>query len=179
MADSARVHSIDAIKVFRGDLAQYGEDARHALDAVEMEIRRALDWLKNDQFLYWRGEIKRRNEEVSRARVELHRRKMMQMSQATAYDTDQKEALRIAENRLRTAERKLEAVKRWIPMLEHAVAEYQGQGRALADMLDGDLKKALGLLDRMAGALDDYVRMAPPSAPSAAPAESGDGGTPA
>ncbi len=172
MSETARVHSIEAIRTFRDSLALFIEDARHALDATEMEIRRATNWLNQDMFQYWRAEIKRRNEEVSSARVALHRKQMMKMSSATAYDTEEKEALQKAIRRLREAEMKAEMVKRWIPNWQHAVAEYQGSGRPLGDTLSGDLAKALVLLQRMTEALDAYVSMAPPPAPTSAPVES-------
>ncbi len=172
MSELARVHSIEAIRTFRDNLATFIEDARHGLDATDMEIRRSTNWLTQDMFQYWRGEIKRRNEEVSSARVALHRKQMMKMSAATAYDTEEKEALQKATRRLREAEMKSDLVKRWIPNWQHAVAEYQGHGRPMGDTLAGDLQKALILLQKMTDALDAYVAMAPPSAPASAPVES-------
>ena len=172
MSESARVHSIEAIRAFRDSLAIFIEDARHALDATDMEARRATNWLTQDMFQYWRGEIKRRIEDVSSARVALHRKQMMKMSAATAYDTDEKESLQKAIRRLREAELKAEMVKRWTPNLQHAVSEYQSQGRPLGDTLAGDLAKAVLLLRKMTDALDAYVAIEAPAVPSSAPVES-------
>ena len=171
MSELARVHSIEAIRTFRDQLAAFIEDARHALDATDMEIRRSTNWLSQDMFQYWRGEIKRRNQEVSSARVALHRKQMMKASAATAYDTDEKEAVQKATRRLREAEIKADLVKRWIPNWQHAVSEYQGHGRPMGDTLAGDLQKAMILLQRMTEALDAYVATAPPSVPRSAPVE--------
>jgi len=168
MSDSAGVRSIEALNTFRADLALFAEGARHGLEAVEMEIRRASEWLNNEQYLYWRGEVKRRNEAVAAARVELHRRKLMQINSDVANDSDQKEALRIAERRLLEAEQKVANVRKWGPLLQHAIAEYQGQGRPLGDLIGGDLQRALALLGRMVDALDAYTSIAPP--PGAGPA---------
>lgn len=171
MAELARVHSIESIRKFRESLVLFIEDARHALDAADMDIRRNTNWLNQEMFQYWRNEIKRRNEEVSSARVALHRKQMMKMSSATAYDTEEKEALQKAIRRLREAEMKSEMVKRWIPNWQHAVSEYQAHGRPMGDTLTGDLARAIILLQKMTDALDAYVAMSPPSVPVSAPVE--------
>src|SRR5438309_1821072 len=71
MSQGARVTSIDAIKKFRSNLASFGDDARNALGAVEMEIRRTVDWLLHDQPAYWKAEIKRRHQNLSDAQAAL------------------------------------------------------------------------------------------------------------
>jgi hypothetical protein len=164
MGESAGVRSIDAIKEFREVLCRFGDDSKNALGAVDMEIRRALDWLEHEQPFHWQKEIKRRNLEMSDARTALHRKNL---SAASGYVPDvsvEKEAIRVAKHRLEEAEQKLQKTRRWVPVLQHAIAEYQGQARPLGDMLGVDLERALALLDRMVMALEGYVSTAPPSA---------------
>jgi len=153
MADAAKVTSIDGIREFREALGSFIEDARNALTAVEMENRRINEWVKNTQRLYWINEVKRRREKMNEIRGELHRRKL-----SGAGDTEAKEQVRIANARLRVAEEKVEIVKKAAPILQHAIDEYLGLARPLGDMLTGDLEHAMALLQRMADALDAYIR---------------------
>jgi hypothetical protein len=158
MAEAAKVGSIDAIREFREALGTFIEDTRNALTSVEMENRRLNEWVKNTQRLFWVNEVKRRREKMNEARGELHRRKL-----SNAGDTEAKEAVRIAKNRLQVAEVKVEVVKKAAPILQHAIDEYLGQARPLGDMLSGELEHCMALLDRMAEALDDYIRISSPA----------------
>src|SRR3954471_11266613 len=160
MAESANISSIDAIREFREALGSFIEDARNALTAVEMENRRVNEWVKNTQRLFWINEVKRRREKMNEIRGELHRRKL-----SGAGDTEAKEAVRIANARLRVAEEKVEIVKKAAPVLQHAIDEYLGLARPLGDMLTGELENCMALLARMAGALDDYIRITAPAGP--------------
>jgi len=153
MADAAKVTNIDGIREFRAALGSFIEDARNALTAVEMENRRVNEWVKNTQRLYWLNEVKRRREKMNEIRGELHRRKL-----SGAGDTEAKEAVRIANTRLRESEEKVEIVKKAAPILQHAIDEYLGLARPLGDMLTGELEVAMAKLDRMAEALDAYLR---------------------
>ncbi len=171
MSQSANVRSVDAIRDFRVALTNFSEEARTALSSAEMEVRRTHDWLNRDQLTYWQAQIKRRNEQLSMARTELHRRRLSQQGSDAISDAEQKEAVRNAQRRLEEAEQKVALVKRWIPVLEHAIAEYHATSQPLGDRLTGSLVNSLTLLDRIVASLDHYLAAAPPAAPSF-PAES-------
>jgi hypothetical protein len=162
---SANVKSVEAIRDFRIAMTNFSDDARNALSAVEMEIRRTRDWLQRDQLSYWQTQIKRRNQEVSEARTELHRRRLSQANSDAISDTEQKENLRIAQRRLEEAEDKVQRIKRWIPVFEHAIAEYHSASQPLGDRLTGALLKSLLVLDRMVASLEQYLATAPPETP--------------
>jgi hypothetical protein len=166
MSSSANVKSIESIRDFRISLTNFSEDARNALSAVEMEVRRIRDWLQRDQFGYWQAQIKRRNELLAMARAELFRRRLSQSNSDAISDTEQKENVRIAQRRLEEAEDKLQTVKRWVPVLEHAIAEYHSASQPLGDRLTGSLQHSLVLLDRMLASLEAYLATAPPETPS-------------
>ncbi len=160
---TANVRSTDAIKDFRLNLINFSEEARNALSSTEMEIRQIRNWLERDQLTYWRGQVKRCNELVSIARTELHRRQLSQSNSDSVSDTDQKEALREAQKRLREAEEMVEKIKRWIPVLEHATAEYHSQSQPLGDRLAGGFVATINMLDRTIATLESYLAMAPPT----------------
>jgi hypothetical protein len=172
MADAANVLSVDALKDFRASWVSFAEDARNALMDVDFDLRRTVDWLTHDQRLYWQAEIKRRNQELSQARTELHRKKLSAMQGSHPDTVAEEKALRLAKTRLEEAEDKLEAVRAWIPELQHAAQEYRSHSQPLGDMLEGEVKNALALLDRMIDALESYLSL---HAPSTTPLDGGQG----
>lgn len=174
MSQGANVRSIDALTEFKNALVAFAEDARVILDGVEMEVRRTRNWVERDQLAYWRSQVKRREQEVAMARSELHRRRLSQSNSDAISDTEQKEALKLAQRRLAEAEEKVEKIKRWIPVLEHEIAEYHAHSQPLGDHLAGRFENTLALLDRMVNSLDAYLRLQAPEAPSLPP-EAGTG----
>lgn len=165
MSRSANVQSIQTLRDFKLAMIAFGEDARNALNGVEMDLRRMRDFLERDQLGYWQMQIKRRTEEVMQARSDLHRRKISQQGSDAVSDSEQKEALRNAQRRLRIAEEKVALIKRLIPMLQHAVAEYHSHSQPLGDHLGGGFDRSLHTLERMTRSLEAYVATTAPSAP--------------
>jgi hypothetical protein len=175
MSRSANVQSIQTLKDFKVAMITFGEDARNALSGVEMDLRRMRDFLERDQLGYWQMQIKRRNEEVMQARADLHRRKISQQGSDAVSDTEQKEALREAMRRLRVAEEKVALIKRLIPQLHHAIAEYHSHAQPLGDHLTGGFERSLAVLERMILSLESYIATAAPTAPRLEPSASTSG----
>jgi hypothetical protein len=165
MSRSANVRSVAAIHDFKVAMANFAEDAMTALSGSEMEVRRIRNWLQRDQLSYWQMQVKRRTEEVSTARTELHRRRLSQQGSDAVSDTEQKENLRVAQRRLDEAERKVAIVKKWVPILEHAIAEYHSAVQPLGDRLTGAFVNSMALLERTVAAVEAYAAVAPPPAP--------------
>jgi hypothetical protein len=163
MSRSASVQSIQTLRDFKVAMVNFSEDARNALSGVDMDLRRMRDWLQRDQLGYWQMQIKRRNEEVMQARADLHRRKISQQGSDAVSDTEQKEALREATRRLKIAEDKVALIKRLIPQLEHAIAEYHSHSQPLGDHLTGGFERSLNILERMVLALESYIATTAPS----------------
>ena len=76
MALPVDVSSIDVLRDVRAALVLFGDDSKNALGQTEMEIRRCVQWLTQDQRLHWQTEIKKRKEKLSEARAELSRKQM-------------------------------------------------------------------------------------------------------
>lgn len=165
MSRSANVHSIQTLKDFKLAMIEFGEDARNALSGVEMDLRKMRDFLERDQLGYWQMQVKRRNEEVMQARSDLHRRKISQQGSDSVSDSEQKEALREAMRRLRIAEEKVALIRKLIPQLHHAIAEYHSHSQPLGDHISGGFEKSLSVLERMVLSLEAYVATTAPSAP--------------
>lgn len=165
MSRTANVQSIQTLKDFKLAMIEFGEDARNALSGVEMDLRKMRDFLERDQLGYWQMQVKRRNEEVMQARSDLHRRKISQQGSDSVSDSEQKEALREAMRRLRIAEEKVALIRKLIPQLHHAIAEYHSHSQPLGDHISGGFEKSLSVLERMVLSLEAYVATTAPSAP--------------
>jgi hypothetical protein len=187
MSRAANVLSVQALKDFKNAMITFSEEARNSLSGVDMELRRMRDWMERDQLGYWQMQVKRRSEEVMQARSDLHRRKISQQGSDAVSDTEQKEALRDATRRLRVAEEKVALIKRLIPQLHHAIAEYHSHSQPLGDHLTGGFERSLNSLERMVLSLEAYLATNAPTLPrhesaaassgaSAATATAGTGG---
>jgi hypothetical protein len=162
MSESARVTELQALADLQAGLCIFQAEGKEALAAVEFEIRRMLEWL-DDQKQFWQRTVREREEDVTQAKADLARRKTFKLFDQTPDCTEQEKALRLALHRLDEAETKLANCRRWIPLLQREIEEYQGPARRLAGLLEGTLPRAVALLERMRGALDAYLQVAPPA----------------
>jgi hypothetical protein len=165
MSTQAAVHSIEALKELRVAMALFAEDTLAALGAVDMEVRRTVQWLQHDRRAYWQEQIKRRREKVAVARAEVFRRKLAKTADSAPAFSEQKELLRKAEASLHDAETRAALVRKWEPALQQAALEYRASTRRISNLAGGDVPRALVSLGRMIDALDAYLRVAAPSAP--------------
>lgn len=159
MGRLAKVTSIDVVEQFAAALNCFGEDAKTALDGVDMEVRRALNWIQREQKEYWTQRVRRGWDEVNIARKELERKMMFYPGDDRPSCHDERLALEAAKRRLRLAQEKIEAVKRWSHRAEREVSEYIGAIQQLRRWMEFDLPQGLADLGRMARALEDYVAL--------------------
>jgi hypothetical protein len=168
MSSQATVHSIDDLKALRVAMALYGDDTLGTLGAVEAEVRRTLRWVEEERPVYWQEQIKRRRELVAMARADVFRRTIQKRPGHNPAMSEQKEALRKAEASLQDAEKRLVMVRKWQPMLRHAVLEYHASVQRLKDIAAGDVPSGVNLLTRIIDAVETYLQVAPPSGLSVA-----------
>jgi hypothetical protein len=177
MQPPAHVTSLDLLRDFRAALATFRADAQDALAAVELDIRKACDWLA-EQRQFWQRQVREWQDRVTQAKSELNQRQMVLPGERVPDCTQQIKALRLAQQRLAHAEEQVERARRWEPALRQAVDEYQGPARQLGAMLDADVPRSAALLDRLLASLEAYVAAAPvlPSPPAPLPRSGGEGG---
>ncbi len=159
MGRLAKVTSIDVIEHFAAAMTCFGEDARTSLEGIDMEVRRALNWIQREQKDYWTQRIRRGWDEVNIARKELERKLMFYPGDDRPSTHDERLALEAAKRRLQLAQEKVEAVKRWSHRAQREANEYIGAIQPLKAWLEFELPKALADLGRMARALEDYVAL--------------------
>src|SRR3954462_4646098 len=102
---SADVRSIAAVTDWRADFINYGEVLAEAMAGVDLEIRRAYDWL-DEQITPSKRAVRSCEEEVTRAKAELSQRKFTTWDGREPDCTVQEKALRVARARLEYAEEK-------------------------------------------------------------------------
>ncbi len=165
MKPPARVNSLDLIRDFRAALAMFKADGEDALTAIALDIRRAFDWL-TERRQDWTRAIRECQDEVTQAKADLARKQVYHPGERQPDCTQEIKALRKAISLLEYAEAKVERCRRWDLALRRAADEYEGPARQLGSLLEGDLPKALTLLERLVNALEEYVAVAPrPVAP--------------
>jgi hypothetical protein len=162
----ANVQSLTAISDFRAALCTFMVEARQALAALEMEARRAVDYITHDQAQVWTSEVRRGREQVQQRKLDIHNtRTFKRIGNYVPSCIDEKKELAKAERRLHLAEIKVEAVRRWGRVAEEAFREFQARLAQFVSILDGELPKAAASMERMLVSLERYLAAeAPPAA---------------
>jgi hypothetical protein len=173
MSQAAKVTSIDAIEEFKAAWCRFGTDAANALANLDLQVRRAFDWL-DERTHFWKREIRRREELVIRAKGELLRREWGSRGGGGPGTTDQEIALEEAKAQLREAETRLRNCKHWSQTLPREVMECQGPARLLRGMLESEFKNGVAVLEQKILALEAYVALTAPSGAGAVSAGTDD-----
>jgi len=155
---SAQVQSLEKLLDFQASLATYAHHAKEALCSIDMEIRRMQDWLE-ERLQSWHVEVRRAEEEVFKAKQELARRKLIRVGDRPADTTEQEIVLAKAMQRLRYAEEKQAACRRWLRDLPEAIAEYQGRAVNYQTILESDVPRMSAFLDRKMDLLEAYAQV--------------------
>ncbi len=166
MAQSAKVQSIDTLRGFRAALIQFAQAADTALADAEGEMAQALNWLQTQQPSYWRAQLRKRTETLSRAKEALRMKQIFKDSSGRSPSADaEQKAVRLATQRVEEAQQKLQAIKSWERRLQKEIFAYQGTARRLSTQVQSDIPRAVARLDEVVGRLEAYVSLR-----SAAPA---------
>ncbi|MEZ6112822.1 MAG: hypothetical protein R3C99_17695 [Pirellulaceae bacterium] len=157
MSNPARVTSIDAVHRFRISLREYSEQIRDVTLALNMELRRVLEWIDHERPAYWRASYERASLELVEKRNELERCMNNTVGDERRSCFAERKAFERTKRRLETAERKMRVVRQWQYQLRQEMDKLQSQIAKLDFMLDDDVAKGLAVLERMTSALDDYA----------------------
>lgn len=165
MAKSARVLAIEDVDRLAAALVRFAEEAQAALADMDLELRRANQWIEQDRPRYWEAQVRRSWEQVARARQELEQARMFQRTdEVPSSCIDQKKALQRAQKRLDLSMAKQQAVRQWVYRTAKQTEEYRGKVGPLMEWLSSEYPRALAALRRMALSLESYIsQQAPPS----------------
>jgi hypothetical protein len=163
MTQSARVTSIDVLPLLAAALQKFRSEGASAVDDVANEVRRALEWIRHDQKDYWTTELRRAEDALSQARVQLQQAMAVRRlaDRAPSCD-DEKRMVERAKRRVEIARRKLDAVRHWTIALEQAADDFRRSHMQFASWIDIDVSRAAAVLNKMSESLVTYVSMKSP-----------------
>ncbi len=185
MSPGAHVNRIDAIDQFRAAWCAFGDELGQALAGAQTELQRFVEWLEHDQVAYWKQEIRVREAALAEAKSDLHRCLAATIDpNRTPSCYQEKKIVARAKERLEEAHEKLEAVRRWIPLVHQAVFEYRRRVEPLDSALATLVPEGKRYLEQAARRLHAYLEVelaSPPPLPGAEAAcrETGDSSVPA
>jgi hypothetical protein len=167
MSQEARISSIPVLKELRASLATFAGTAAMAMEEASANVQRTRQWLTEDRYRYWRTQVQVRSERLSRAHIALKQKEVFDRTLAGTPTScvDERKALKLAETQLREAEHKLSRVRAWSQQIEKELSNYRGAVHRLASAIEVDIPNARAKLDKMIGALEAYLALAPPEMP--------------
>lgn len=161
MSDQANVRSIDAIGDFRTALLVFNERVNDALMALQEQVFYALDWVENDRPRYWRQEVLDALDSVAESRNAMENNRMRKEGFGFRPSLiEEKKALALAKQRLAYCQEKVEIVKQTGIDLRQETDEFVGRLSQLQRLVETDIPKMVGLLERMILVLERYSEFA-------------------
>lgn len=174
MSTQADVKSLDTLAFVKAALAAYAHESGQALDEVELEGRRAVDYITVDQAAFWKAEVRRCNDLVNQAIKDLeHCRAFKKVGDNQPACAEEKKNLEKARAKLANAERKAEAVRRWTPVVLQQFRETCVRLVHFREVIDVDCPKAIARVERMLKSLEAYGQISSPRPESSSAAVGG------
>jgi len=166
MSTPAKVYSSDAIEAMKMAMVVFVEQVSDALAELSAEMRRMQDWVEHDRPRYWKLQMRRGMDLVHEAQQALHRCLMFPIASERPSCTEERIALKKAKARMAYCEIKEERVRYWQKTLRHEMFEYEGRMSQLLRLVEVEVPRAIGVLNRILRNLDEYhaVRAANPRA---------------
>lgn len=162
MVEQARVNQTVDLTDLRAALLKFADAARDALYLVENDSETFTQWLGSELFSYWRQQVRRCEQHVAQAKVELSRCLASKVFDQTPSCHDQRVALRKAQQRLEFANHKVETVRKWERQLREELIDYRARAQQMNSAVDVDVPRSVAYLDRLINALQAYLAAAPP-----------------
>jgi len=157
MNRSAHVTSTTAVERVRVALRQFDDEARVALTGLDLAVRRVTEWLTHDQPSYWKRQILKSWEQLAEARAAFERCRAVTVAGHRASCQDEKEAVARAKKRVEFCEAQAEVVRGWSRTFQHEVFEFERRVRELHRCLDGDIPRAIRLVEKLTESLEAYL----------------------
>lgn len=161
MKRPAFILSVQTLQDLSTKLSRFSGEASQALEAVEIEIQRTLEFLQK-RFEHWRQEVRRREQVLRQAERALRR-----CQSAVYHDRDgrpyhlpctaEQAAVERAGRALEEAHKELENVRRWINRVNDAVKKYRREANRLRQLASTQTSQARAFLSRKHSQLTRYI----------------------
>jgi hypothetical protein len=163
MSTQADVKSLDTLAFVKAALAAYAHESGQAIDEVELEGRKAVDYITVDQAAFWKAEVRRCNDLVNQAIKDLeHCRAFKKVGDNQPSCAEEKKNLEKARAKLANAEQKAEAVRRWTPVVLQQFRETCVRLVHFREVVDVDCPRAIARVEQMLKALEAYGQVSSP-----------------
>jgi hypothetical protein len=179
MSGPAQVRSTDAIEALAVALARFEERVSAALDSLDVDLRRAGDWVEHDRPVYWRNQLREAEQQLHDAKMELERCLLMTVVEGQRPACrEQKAAVAQSKVRLEYCREKADRVKKWQRDYRHESMEFHGRVGQLRRLAEQDVPSARILLGKLLARIDEYqiekapAAFTPPEAATPTPADS-------
>jgi hypothetical protein len=153
---SANVRSLEAIEAVRAALVAFRDELDKALSAIDIEMRRVVDWVEHDRPRFWRMQLREANDGVTEARAALHRCLMYPVGDERPSCHEERAALKKAQARLDYCGEKAERLRHWTREVRHEMFEYEGRISQLRELVEIDNPQATAILDKLLARLHEY-----------------------
>ncbi len=173
MDGQARVSSVDALEAFRGDLINYIEKAKAALEDAEGEVRRTRTWLEADRWQYWVRQYKQREKKLEQVEAEHYNATITRPDESHAFH---KMATAKAKRAVVEAEEKLRVIKKWRQSFDNIATPLVRRMDPMFHLVGQQLPKGVHSLGESIKALQDYAEKSGGGPVVAKPADDGNGG---
>lgn len=161
---SAYVHNTEAIEAVKAALAKFAHQVDDGLTEIAAESRRMLDWLEHDRPRYWKKQVAIAWDETEQAKKDLNRCLMYPVGDERPSCTEERQALKKAQAKLKYCEEKQERLKTWCRDVRHELFEYEGRITQLKACGEVDVVQAIAVLNRILARIDEYHQLGSPTA---------------
>jgi uncharacterized phage infection (PIP) family protein YhgE len=162
MCATARVTSINVLPLLAAAIQKFRGEASNAVDDIDGEVRRALEWIHHDRKEYWAHEARLAQEAVSQAKLQLQQAMTMRrIADRDPSCIDEKRALERAKRRLERAQRKIQAVRHWQGALDRVADDLRRSRTQFDAWLVNDMSRAVAALNAMSESLVAYISVKP------------------
>lgn len=175
MGESARISSVQSLRDMKAALVEFAEQVNNAFAMVDSEIGRTTQWLQQNRPAYYAAAVRKAEDAVVRAKSDISRKQYMRAPEVVSV-VDEKRILDKLKRRLDELRQRQEAVRKWGPRWEREAMMYKSSCRALSDFAQATVPRATERLEKMAVAIEEYLRLqtSSPDLGTAGPADFGE-----
>jgi hypothetical protein len=155
--------SVEELEAFELAMVKFVDEAGDALLAVDLVLRRFVDWLRNEQPLRLHQAHLASMERIAEARSALQRKRLARVGDRPPDTTEEEEALRQAIRRRETIEQQIEMTKRWGRLIEQPLSEYRSQSQQLSAMIEGNPPACVAFLQHACRSAREYLAVEAPT----------------
>jgi len=166
----ANLNSLEAIKQFKIAMIEFTEDAKLALMEAHADVQKTTAWITHDRVPYWTHQVKKRHEKVQQAKSDLYRAQLQSRDERPTALLERKMLAR-AEESLAEAQRKIEACRKAVLLLDREGLLFKAALAGFSTSLELDLPNAAAHLERLLDTLTKYLSITAPKDLSAQPRE--------